>query len=396
MAGVAVAGVSALAVSPVAPPMPDVKVPAISSAAAELTALANPIEEFATAFEQAFANADALREIIAANPAPILAAILTNQGSSLEVLAQVAQVVSDGLVTEFTNTVPGQLQSALDDITAGDVTDGLNNAFNAVLGAVVGAALPLAFGELGSQFAGIAQNPFENLSNVVNTVTNPQMVLGSVLAPLGLIQGTINVVGPTAEAFLGAAEDPEAFANAILTFAPALTDALLNGDLASPGLLTPFSGIVNNLLALRQAIANSIEPLVPAAAERTSLPAANETTIGAASTFDVSIEETESTPKPDAGVASKKDSGPTTAPQLGSHGAGETGTDSTKKRANPASDVRKGIEGAVKDVSKGLKNAAATLGGNSTDPAKSQNASDSKDSASGSTADNGPTSSNTE
>ncbi len=387
------AAVSAVAFSPVAPPMPDLKVPGLSSAAVELSALANPIEEFATAFQHAFVNAESLGQIIAANPAPILNAILSNQVSSVEVLAQVARLVGDGLSTEFTTTVPEQLQTALDDIAAGDITQGLTTAFEAVLGAVVAAALPLVFSPLGEQFGGIVQNPFENLSNVVNTVTDPLQVLGAVLAPVGLIQGTINVVGPTAEAALGAAEDPEAFANAVLSFVPALTDALLNGE--SSGLLAPYSGLAANLLALQAAVANAIDPLVPSTTLRTNLPAANETAIDGASTFTVSVAENDPTSKPEAPVASKVDPVPTSTQEHGSEQTGEVKPNSATKRANPVKDVREGIKGALNGARNGLRNATESLGGKSANPVKSA-VSDSKDGPSGSTSPNGGASSGAE
>ncbi|WP_142386898.1 hypothetical protein [Mycobacterium hubeiense] len=330
--------------------------------------------------------------------------MLANQVSSAEMLAEVAQVLGGGLLQGFTTDSPALIQQALADFAAGDITNALNNIVGAVLGPVVAAALPLVGGEL-DPFA-VIQNPFENLSNVVNAITNPLTpgLLAAALAPVTMLSDINLVLGSTGEALIGAVEEgnPEAFANAALSFAPKLTGAILNGEYGS-GLIGPY-GLVSSLLTLRQAVADAIEPLVPAA-EEASLPAVNETAGEAAATVNLSTAEVAEPTKP---AASKTESVDTGASDTAAAGAaavtadkveastteevapsekvdasadntqtaagtttvkdspmavpGKTGT-TTSERTNPVKQVRDGIRGTVKNVTDGLKKAAEGISG---------------------------------
>lgn len=81
-AGVALVGASVIAASPVAPPVPDMKVSATPSvsAAMQLTATSNPLIAFSQLFGNTVTNATGLFEQFLATPAPILSQVLVNQG----------------------------------------------------------------------------------------------------------------------------------------------------------------------------------------------------------------------------------------------------------------------------------------------------------------------------
>ena len=79
-AGVALVGASAIAVTPVTVPPPDID---IRDTAVQLSALVNPIDVFTPIFEAALENAQAVGEAIAANPAPILEQVIANQLGSI-------------------------------------------------------------------------------------------------------------------------------------------------------------------------------------------------------------------------------------------------------------------------------------------------------------------------
>jgi hypothetical protein len=109
--GVALVGASIVAVSPIAPPLPDIHLPAmnVSSVAVGLSALSNPIAQWAQLVQTALSNAGQLGQTVVANPAPILGQVVTNQVASGQVLAQVAQLFGQGFVQQLAAT-PGELQ----------------------------------------------------------------------------------------------------------------------------------------------------------------------------------------------------------------------------------------------------------------------------------------------
>src|SRR5262245_49869145 len=115
MAGVVLAGASVIAVSPVAPPLPDIHVPAVYSSSVHLT----------TSYQELIANtldnAGALLDTFLSAPAPILTQILANQIASVQgIVAGVGGTVSDTL-TALTVTVPTLLQEALAALAVGDL-----------------------------------------------------------------------------------------------------------------------------------------------------------------------------------------------------------------------------------------------------------------------------------
>ena len=83
-ASVALVGASVIVVSPMAPPMPDIHLPSIRSAEAQLAALANPFDAYAQVFQDTIANLKPIIATAAADPAPILSKILSNQAAAVQ------------------------------------------------------------------------------------------------------------------------------------------------------------------------------------------------------------------------------------------------------------------------------------------------------------------------
>ncbi|OKH64346.1 hypothetical protein [Mycolicibacterium sp.] len=444
--GVAVAGVGAMAVSPVAPPMPDVQVPTIhSSAAVELSALANPIEEFGTVFGTTFQNVVALAQQISADPAPILSQIVQNQLTSAAAVGAFVQAFGGSLGGALAEA-PEQFQEALAQLAEGHVTQALTTVQNAILGPVVQAVFDTLFinPELWAGFQNALRQPIANALAVVDLISPDNIVnlLGPLLAPVTVIGDVTTAVGAAGDnIFAGIkAGDAEQVANALLHLGPNLTNAILNGDplTGSAGLLGP-NGIVKGLLTIRDLVAAAITPAqttsalaeVASADVVTAKPAVTTVTLDvapavkeieapktqaetkaaetvsaveAATTTETAPGETVATPVKDATstetaateeaaaeTPAKTDTASQEAGQVKESPKavpGKTGTSTTKK-ANPLKDVGDGIRGALKNIGKGLKDAVSN--GGKAKPAKSEGSTGSS-STGGSTSGSGSTS----
>jgi hypothetical protein len=268
-AGVAFAGVGALVVSPVAPPMPDIKVlPAHSSAAVELSALVNPFAEYAEAFSAAFQNLQAIGVQIGQDPAPILSQIVKNQLSSAVGVGIFVQAFGNSLFGAFAET-PQELHTALGQFAAGDVTAALNTLLNTALGPVVQAVFDnvLLNPDIYAGFQNAIRQPVANLLNVIDLAspTGVLNLLGPLLAPVQVLTDVTNAFGAAGDGIFAGIKtgNLEEVANALLSLGPDVTYAILNGSQASgafgAGLFGP-NGIVKGLLTIRDLIAAAITP----------------------------------------------------------------------------------------------------------------------------------------
>jgi hypothetical protein len=405
-AGVAVASIGVLAVSPVAPPMPDIKMPAVySSASVELTSLVNPIEEYAVVLGTTIKNVELLAQRVVANPAPILSQIVANQLASAAAIANFAQVFGGSLVNS-TLQLPAQLQTAAGQLAAGDVTGALNTMLTATVGSLVGAVVETLFFQP-EAFAGLQnalRQPLANLLNVVD-LTSPANVgnlLGPLLAPVQLLTDVTNVVGAAGDGIFAGIKNgnPETIANAVLSFGPNLTNAILNGTTEAgnfaAGLFGP-NGIVAGLLTLGDLVAKAITPpattTAKLAATQTAINAAATTLTLAAAPEAAKVEApkalvasagTESAAV--TGVSASAETVTTQAPAKESAAsAGESETPATSETAEtPKASTNAGTvaptkklkpaggsaRGSLKDVGEGLKKVAAGLTGKSAKPAK--------------------------
>ena len=288
-AGVALVGASVIVVSPMAPPMPDIHLPSIRSAEAQLAALANPFDAYAQVFQDTIANLQPIIATATANPAPILSKILSNQVAAVQALLKLLPTTTAGVAsaatmtgsanstavssqlaatpgavqalltaiqsalsqvsTALTTTVPPLLQSAVGDFTSANIEGAINNLLLAglttvfpVTGIVAPAldviaeplqnvvnAINTHLGPVGA----ILSNPLQNVVNVINAVTN-----GGVLSPLsqavvGAIGPVINAAGATGAAIdnviSAAGKGPAAFLDAVVTAPATVLGGVLNG-----------------------------------------------------------------------------------------------------------------------------------------------------------------------
>ncbi|OLT91397.1 hypothetical protein [Mycobacterium syngnathidarum] len=253
-AGVALAGAGAIAVSPLAPPAPDLHLPAIdaSSAAVNLTAAANPLQLWADVIGTAFENVGGLGEQVLADPAPILRQVIANQLHSANVLGTATEKLADGLALAFDPdyilSFTGALRQAADEIAAGDYANG----FASAAGSFMMLGLPL-IDFVGNPWApgawSVVAQPFANLANLVTKLPDgvPALLANGILAPLA---GTAAASGYVLENLVAAANDgdPAEFVSTLANSPATITGALLNGfELASDDGMPPtvFGGLLN-------------------------------------------------------------------------------------------------------------------------------------------------------
>jgi hypothetical protein len=303
--GVAVAGASLIAITPVAPLLPDIQVRAVElSAASEgildyaqgivgglenalsgasgasdsIGDLLNPFAGLfnladptpytligpAQLFTDTVASLQGLAQQFLAAPFPILTQILANQAASFTAIGAAAEESFQNLVSYVTTELPGNLQSVWMDFSSGDIQDGL---FNLVIDYLFLDPVLQLF-PLISALETAVETPFANLSAAVSTG------LGDSLLPiLGLIEPVASVVwaiGGIGNNLVNAV-DTGSFAAILQNFALApttLADAFLNGVPSDSlfGLLSAQDGPLGALLGLAEDIAQAITPAASSAA----------------------------------------------------------------------------------------------------------------------------------
>ncbi|MGV0811712.1 hypothetical protein ABQF34_07085 [Mycolicibacterium boenickei] len=253
-AGVALVGAGAIAVSPLAPPAPDIHLPAIdaSSAAVNLTAATNPLELWAEVIGKAFENVGGLGGQVLADPAPILSQIIANQLHSAKVMGAATQRLADGLALAFDPdyvlSFTGALKQVSDLIAAGDYAAGLAALASSPL--LLGLPLIDFMGNAWAPGAwSVVAQPFTNLANLVTQLPEglPALLANGVLAPLS---GTAAASGYTLENLVAAANagDAAAFVTTLVNAPATVTGALLNGfELPNDDGMPPtvFGGLLN-------------------------------------------------------------------------------------------------------------------------------------------------------
>lgn len=374
-AGVALVGASAIAISPVAPPMPDISVPAVSSADVSLSAATDPIQAYADLFANTIANVSTLIDTEVTDPAPVLLQVITNQlstaGSLYTAFEGSATALGNALDPSNPWSIPSLLQASLTDLLAGDINSAVANLWSAFLTPVAGAVLPL----LEPAIDAIRQ-PVQNLANVLS---NPAIVALPALGLLNVAYRTVTVAGNVGQEIVDSATAGDALGvvNAMLSSPAVIADAFLNGDALGGGVFGPSVGLLSTLRQAREMIAAAITP-PPVESARSAADA----TVSAATkvvTLDVSPKAAAASPAPVAATAAAAPS-ETTASAADASATAETSDgvatsvvkDSLKaepgktlstKRSASAKQVRDGIQGTVKNVTDGLKKAAEGFSG---------------------------------
>ena len=132
--GVALVGASVIAVTPISPPPAEIHMPAprVSSASVELTAAFDPITAYTQLFTNTFNNLVGLGGEVLADPAPILRQVLTNSIGNAKIIAGSLQSAGAAVMT-VVQGLPAVLETARDQLSAGDFAGAVNTVFSYVL-----------------------------------------------------------------------------------------------------------------------------------------------------------------------------------------------------------------------------------------------------------------------
>ena len=269
-AGIALVGAGIIAVSPIAPPVPKLHLPAISDGRVALSAFVNPIAQWVEVLTDSGNSLAGLGQIVAADPLPIIAALIQNQTANVNTITgAIGQGVGQTIGTLA--AIPQTLITAANQLAAGQPSAAVQTIWN-------GIALPGVFAII-TPLLGIYpvfQQSVDNFAKVVDAVGTS--LLGVGLSVLGPVQAVVNQFGSDTQAFADAIGkgDLGTAVSAIVNMPATLTNALLNGAPGTPGLLTPGtnafdSGPIGALLRLRDTIAQALgAPSAKAATSATS------------------------------------------------------------------------------------------------------------------------------
>lgn len=392
-AGVALVGAGAIAVSPVAPPLPDVHVPAVSTASVNLSAAVDPFEAYVQLITNTVDNVGTLVSTEIADPFPILRQVIANQITSGQGIFAGLQSAGEALGQQLDPSnpdgIPAQLQLAFTQLLAGDVNGAVGTAWAALLSPVLYAGLPLL-----EPITNAVKQPVQNLLNVIN---DPLAVLLPVLGALNTVYPAVLVSGNVGQNMVDAikAGDPLGFVNAVLAGPAQITDAFLNGaeDAGGGGLLGPSLGLLSALRQARDAIANDITPpaaLTAAVAQLSTAPKAPAKVVtldvAPAPTEQTDTAPTESTSSESAAAGSAVTDSSAAAPAGDSAkttSSGKAASTTKPTRANRLKQTQDGVKGAVKNITDGLKKAGEGLTGKKSTAPKSGSQSSSTGSGEG-------------
>ena len=219
--GVALLGAGVIAASPIAPPVPDIHLPAIHIDAA-LAAAVSPIDAYKEVFQTAATNIQAL--VDAGDPGAVLKQIVANQVAGLKDLGGALGTSGQELLTALTATTPDLIKTVFTSLATGNV----EAATNALLLVPLVVAQPLI--NLLPAVQQVLTQPIQNFINVVHIFNDP--VYDSLVA-VGLLGPIINALGASGTAVqhvidAAKAGDPQQVVNAILTGPATIINGVLD------------------------------------------------------------------------------------------------------------------------------------------------------------------------
>lgn len=372
-AGVALVGAGAIAVSPVAPPLPEVHVSAISTASVDLSAAVEPFQAYVQLITNTVSNVGALIGTEFADPFPILQQVIANQITSGQGIFAGLQGAGEALGQQLDPSdpygIPAQLQQAFTQLFDGDVNGAVGTAWSALLSPVLLAGLPLL-----TPITDAIKQPVQNLLNVIN---DPLAVLIPVLGALNTVYPAVLVSGNVGQSMVDAikAGDPLGVVSAALAGPGQIADAFLNGADAAGGggLFGQNLGLLSALRQARDAIAKDITPpaaLTTAVAESSTAPKAPAKVVtldlAPASAEQTNTAPTESTSSGAAAAgaaATDSSSAIAAADDARTASSGKAGSTTKPTRTNRLKQTQDGVKGAVKNITDGLKKAGEGLSG---------------------------------
>ncbi|OLP00789.1 hypothetical protein BVU76_18545 [Mycolicibacterium porcinum] len=351
--------------------MPDITVPAVSSATVNLSAATDPIQAYIDLFTNTFTNVQARIGDELADPAPILQQVVANQIDSATGIATALQAAGESLAKSLDPSnpfsFPAKFQEAFEELSAGNIEGAVSSVWQAVLLNALGLA-----GLLPAMQHAIAQ-PVVNLGKVLS---DPQVLLGPVIGLLVPVYATLSTSASAAQDIVDAAKegDPMGVLSAMAAAPAVIGDAMINEGLLGT------SGLVAILRNTREYVASLIAPPDTETATVAATPQAKVTTV----TLDVAPQKpvtapVEAAPAEAAPAEVPAETGPAaedsaasdtstnvTTPVVKDSLKAEPGKTLSTKRSASAKQVREGVQGAVKNVTDGIKKASEGLGGKST------------------------------
>lgn len=383
-AAIALTAASVVAVAPIAAPLPEVQVPAISSASVQLTAstFVDPVAYWGDVLELAGTNLSTHFDAAIADPFPVVSQVIENQIGYANTIITALSTTSQRLDAFVKGAyLAGQIEKIKTQLAAGNVA----SAADALNGILINGALP--FYPLLDMTA-IPGKIGQNLANVLQTLAMESLSNVGIPARLGfgaleLARNVLASVAWTAQTIITAAKsgDSVALASAIVNAPASLTDGLLNGAMVphprpnrppyrgGTGFLTPAAfGVgaaswtpLDAMIYLPRVIATAITP--PATTAADAAPSGASLAIMATSAPDSpaaagSGSATAEAPEPGDGTTEEDT---TAAVTVSSNGAtdlsagnkaepGKIGTTSSR----PAQQIRTSVESAANEVNKGL------------------------------------------
>lgn len=262
-AGVALAGASVIAISPISPVTPDIHAPTISthSAAVDLAAAVNPIGDPISAWVTTLANAGqnlgALGGQVIDNGAPILTQIIANQVGYANLVGTGFENFRAGFETYLNATLPFYMQYASDFLKAGQIGEAFSwGVVYPIVGAVT-TMMPLV-------------NNLKIPGMIAQNVANALQTIPAAIQPIGLgailtLANPFHTFGAQLQSISDAvnAGDPLSAVNAVLNIPAAMTDTFLTG------VLKPYNGffdtglIASLVVDLPRTIAEALKPPAP-------------------------------------------------------------------------------------------------------------------------------------
>jgi hypothetical protein len=336
-AGVALVGASAIALTPIVAYSPAIQLPSLRSAEVQMAAFVNPIEEWVQVIGTSFTNLSALGTQVQTDPTPILSQLATNFFANATTLVDTASQTIGQAVATFA-ALPKAFFDAATQVANGQVADAVQTIWGDAL-------LPVAFLAIipVSAVIPIIQTAVQNAANVIGALGGVNLLLTGI-AVISPIYATITQFGDSAQAVVDAlrASDFVTAASEIINAPAKLTNAFLNGNDLTPGLLTPLDGVggggaIAALLKLRDAIAEAITP--PTAPAPAAVKALSAKTAAPAAATTTSAKDDESTSGAESSdVATSSGAATGTVKAHGSAKASAAGkTGSTKKSGGASS-----------------------------------------------------------
>lgn len=292
-AGVALLGAGAIAIAPISPisgPIHDVT-QGISSARVDLVALVDPITAYTNLVTHTVASLTGLADEVAANPLPILRAMLANDLGNAQILGTALTQAGASLTDQLT-ALPEALQTAVTQLRDGQVSDAIAGLFGTGVGLLIAPGLPL-IGAVGT----VVQNMVANYNDVIQNAF--PLVLASVaLSPLYPINATVSAFAALAQNVVDSVSTRD-FKSVVEDFvsAPAvLTDAFLNGFPGGPTtFIDPAAGLLSGAAVGFGTVENFLQSVGAIAAQLTrpgapaSLPSAAAHVVPKASAATVTL-----------------------------------------------------------------------------------------------------------